>query len=405
MLNEYLINLVPHGVLGLDQHRVRRSSLRMESFSRRWCALLIVLCAWSGLAFAQERSVEVEGEAAPATGQTALTVRQLAIDNALQRAVEIGVGVFLTSETIVKNFELISDKIYKKSSGFARVDKIIDQGERSGRYWVKLTAIVSGEKLRTRLREVIRNFNDPRIGVFLTETVDGKPVAARSASTAISKALVNLGFRVLDQTQLEAKVKRDQLMASLDNPAALKRIAAMLQVDLLLLGTARASRVLDQPGNPLAQAGRVASRGLVEVRLVDALTAQVGWTDQFDNGENDLTVEAAAAAALKASGDAAAESLVPQLTGWIQGALEAVPVFVLKISGFKSFSSYNAFIQKLKTQAGVKNVQERDFNTTLTVIEVEFTGNPDSLAILVERLGLAIINRSNNGREITARVK
>ena len=394
-----------HSFLEAGKHRVGRCFSSQRLWMRRAWALVALAIVWTGLAFAQERSVEVEGEAAPNPGQGAITARQLAIDNALQRAVEIGVGVFLTNETVVKNFELISDKIYKKSSGFARVDRIVEQHEQDGKYYVKLSAIVSSNKLRSKLREVIRNFNDPRVGVFLIETVDGKPVSARSASTEISKALINLGFRVLDQAQLEAKVKRDQVMASLDNPAALKRVAATLQVDLLILGTARASKVPDQPGSPLAQAGRVASRGVVELRLVDALTAQVGWTDQFDNGENDLTLEAAASAALKTSGSTAAEALVPQLTGWIQSALEAVPVFSLKVSGFKSFSNFNAFLQKLATQPSVKNVQSREYNASLTLIEIEFSGKPESLALLLEKLGLVITNLSGGGREITARVK
>ena len=364
---------------------------------------LIAFAVLSGFALAQERSLEVEGEAAPAAGQAPVTVRQLAIDAALQRAVEVGVGVFLTSQTIVKNFELISDKIYKQSRGFARVEKILEQREQSGRYYVRLLAVVSGEKIRTRLRDTIRTFSDPRIGVFLTETFEGKPIAGRAASTEIAKTLVGLGFRVLDQSQLEQKVKRDQLMAAIDNPQALKRLAATLQVDLLLLGTARASKIPLTADSPLTQAGRVASRSLLEVRLVDALSAQIGWTDQFDAGENDLTSEAATAATLKLTGAAAAQALVPQLTAWIQSALEATPIYTLKVSRFKNFSSYNLFVQKLSTQPGVKNVQPREFNTELTVIEIEFLGKPESLALLLEKLGLTITNLSGNGREITAK--
>jgi hypothetical protein len=381
------------------------SSARVFGLARAVALLIAVCLAWSVPALAQERSVEVEGVAAPAKGQAPISARSLAIDDALRKAVEIGVGVFLTNETIVKNFELISDKIYKRVSGFARVDKIINERVQDGKYYVRLAAVVSGDKLRSKLRDTIRNFSDPRIGVFLTETLDGKPTIARAASTQISKALVALGFRVLDQATLEQKLKRDQIAASLEDPQALKRVAASLQVDVLVVGSARASQAPDSASSPITQAGRVAARGVVELRLVDAVTAQVGWTDQFEAGDNDMTAEAAAAAALQTAGNAAAEALVPQLTGWIQGALTATSVFTLKIGGFKSYSSYNVFVQKLSTQPGVKNVQARDFNASLTVIEIEWGGKSESLAVMLEKMGLVVTNVIGGGREITARVK
>ncbi len=389
--------------------RAGRSLARATGLVRAVTLLIAVCVAWSVPTFAQgastERSVEVEGVAAPAKGQAPISARSLAIDDALRKAVEIGVGVFLTNETIVKNFELISDKIYKRSSGFARVEKIISEREQGGKYYVRLAAVVSGDKLRTKLRDTIRNFSDPRIGVFLTETLDGKPTVARAASTQISKALVALGFRVLDQATLEQKLKRDQIAASLENPETLKRVAASLQVDVLIVGSARASQAADSANSPITQAGRVAARGVVELRLVDAVTAQVAWTDQFEAGDNDMTAEAAAAAALGTAGNAAAEALVPQLTGWIQGALIATPVFTLKINGFKSYSSYNVFVQKLTTQPGVKNVQARDFNASVTVIEIEWGGKAESLAVMLEKMGLVVTGVIGGGREISARIK
>lgn len=57
---------------------------------------------------------------------TADIARDHAISDALRKAVEQGVGVFINSETAVKNFTLLKDEIYSNAQGYVASYRIID---------------------------------------------------------------------------------------------------------------------------------------------------------------------------------------------------------------------------------------------------------------------------------------
>jgi hypothetical protein len=361
--------------------------------------LIFTLMGWNA-AFAQ-RQIETIGLAAPPAGQPASSARQLAISDAMRNAIEVGVGVFITAETSVQFSELLEDKIYKKTQGFARLDKILSEGPTtSGTYQIRALVTVDGRAIATSLRSIIRGFNDPRIAVIIGETVEGeREWKGAATSIAIAKALAEVGFRVIDQRQIEQNVGREELLAILDSPRALAQLGTRLKVDLILYGTARATRfhnaILDR--NKL-----IAFQGVVELSLVDVLTAQTIWPNSFEGLNYDGTLENAANATFKLIGTDSAKALVSKLTELMQGG-GCNAVYLVKVSGFRNFLSFNTFLQKLAATTGVNNVQSRDFDTSGTLIEVEFCGKTEELAIILENLELEVV--AITGRELRARAK
>jgi hypothetical protein len=313
------------------------------------------------------------------------------------------VGVFLTSETRTKNFELLEDNIFKQSKGFARVKEITSEGATpNGTYRVRIKAVVSSQKLVTSLRQVIRGFNDPRIGVYFNETLDGKPAPGQAGSIALAKALVNLGFRVLDPQQLEAKLSRDKLIASLENPQALRQAQTTLGVDLIVTGTVRGTRITNPP-KEVTDSGNLSISTVLETKLIDVKTAQIVWTDQFTDAEVGLAIDETASRAARVAAALSVNDLTERLLQYVQqGGEVAASVYLIKISGFKTFSTFNAFVQKLSTQTGVTNVQPRDFGPIIE-IEVEFKGSVQGLAVLLEKIGVTIT--AITGGEIRANAK
>lgn len=356
-----------------------------------------------GQAMAQ-RQLEAIGQAAPNTGQPVSSARQAALSDALRNAVEQGVGVFLTAQTIVQNAELLEDKIYKKAQGFARLDKILLESTTNGIYQVKILATVDGRAIATNLRSVIQGFNDPRIAVVIAESVEGtQNWQGGAAGIALAKALGDVGYRVVDQRQIEQNVSREDLIALTDSPRALAQLATRLKVDMVLSGRAKATRLANPPV-ALVRNNLLPFQGIIELSLVDALTAQVIWTDSFDGLNYDATVESAVAITFKSIiAENAAPAVVSRLNQWIQGALDTAPVYLLRAVGFRNFSSFNTFIQRLAASLGVKNVQPRDFDTAGTLIEIEFRGKAEELAVLLEGLGLEVT--AITGREIRARAR
>lgn len=363
---------------------------------------VLLVFVWS-IANAQ-RQVETTGQAAPNVGQAVASARQAALSDALRNAVEQGVGVFLTSETRIQNAELIEDKILKRAQGFARLDQVLAEGPTSaGIYQVRILATVDGRAIATSLRSIIQNFNDPRIAVVIPESVEGlQNWKGNAASIALGKALADIGYRVIDQRQVEQNVTREELLAITESPRALAQLATRLKVDMVLTGRAKATR-MPNPPPALTRNNLIPFQGVLELTLVDALTAQVIWADSFDGLNYDATIESAVTITFKSIVAEASPAVIGRLNQWIQGALSSAPVYLLRITGFRTFGTFNAFIQRLGASTGVQNVQPRDFDVAGTLVEVEFKGKVEELAVLIEGLGLEV--SAITGREIRARAK
>jgi hypothetical protein len=367
-----------------------------------FAVILAVLLSLS-VGFAQQKQLVVQGEAAPNAGKEPVTARQAAIDDALRAAVEQGVGFILTSETVTKNYELISDQIFKKAAGFARLDKVNREGATSSKtYSVEITATVNNAAIMDGLRKTLKQFNDPRVAIFIDENIEGNNRLS-PASTAIAKYFIDLGYRVLDKSQVEQNAKRDELYAASQNPAAAAEIAKRLKVDFVVVGVLEvksesvASSLGGLLGGALANAVKT-QEATLEIKLVDALSAQIAYSDRF-------SIKFPPVGDSSPLNDVINRSLKPlqeRFSSWIQNGLNniATIVYVLKVSGF-DFLSFDDFVQKLKAQTGISDVQARDFDAAGTNMEVSFSGNTTELARLVSRLGVTVTGVT--GREITGK--
>jgi hypothetical protein len=369
----------------------------------KFWAMVLVLLAGLAMAQTQSRQVEVDGAAAPAAGQEPLTVRQLALDDALRNAVEIGVGVFIDSQTEVKNFELIEDKIYKRASGFAKLVRIIQEGAVGGEYRIKILAEVNGAQIAQTLRDTIQRFNDPRVAVYLTETVDGKNTGNTNASTELSKQLLSVGFRVLDQATLLTVANRQELEAAANGSDAkvLLALKNRIQADLILIGSAKANKNPNPP-TVLTNAGLVSYPGVLEYRLIQVSDAQIigGDTRTSTGLVPGMSPEVVSSTTLKLMGSEAAPVVLDTLKKWIAKAI-APPVLTIEITGFKTFTEYNSFVQNLRLKKGVLNVQTRGFDIAGVSLEVEFDGGAETFAVLLETMGLIVTDL--NGVKIKAK--
>ena len=72
--------------------------------------------------------VKAMGQAA-IYGEDVANARDKAIADAQRKTVEQAIGAMVSSETVTENFELISDKILSRSSGYVRNYKIIVEGK------------------------------------------------------------------------------------------------------------------------------------------------------------------------------------------------------------------------------------------------------------------------------------
>ncbi|MFB6274103.1 MAG: hypothetical protein ABEL51_14530, partial [Salinibacter sp.] len=142
----------------------------------------------------------------------------------------------------------------------------------------------------------------PTVAVIIPEEVAIIDPPDPAAETAIIKHFENYGFNVVDQNQVRA-IRYSELVSNAMalTPEAITQLSDRFAADILVLGEAFA--VVEEergvPGQPTIQSGRAR----VEVRAIDADTAEILAANSVHTGGIDYTAEHAAKKSLERAGD------------------------------------------------------------------------------------------------------
>jgi hypothetical protein len=204
----------------------------------------ILLCAiFFSLSFVfsqdLEKEIRVQGMADITPGNVA-GARDRAIEDALRKAVEEGVGIILNSETIAQDFRLIQDTILTNSKGYIKEYKIVHEGQRGWIYTVTIDAKIAQNLLKSDL-ETIRHIQErkgnPRVMIIIDENFEGIGKSAITENALIQKFLEK-GFKIVDPKTVKKNIERDQLMRAIEGD---DRTAALLGIqygaDMVIMGT------------------------------------------------------------------------------------------------------------------------------------------------------------------------
>jgi len=197
---------------------------------------------------AGETEVLAEGAAA-ITGTAADIARDNAIDDALRKAVEQGVGAYVDAETEVSNYQLISDRIYSRTHGYVSSYRVIDETQAGGLYRVVVRAVVRTEAIEDDLAAIgilLAEQGRPRIMVVIRELSSMGELDEASSlmggtmfETAVLDHFREKGFPVVDAHTAREALRRDQLRLMLqgdDETAAL--IGLRAGAEIVITGTA-----------------------------------------------------------------------------------------------------------------------------------------------------------------------
>lgn len=133
------------------------------------------------------------------------SARSQALNNALRDAVRKSVGLFLDSQTEVKNWTVIRDEIYASSQGFVKEYKVI-KDEKDGNNWIiEIDAEVSSSDIKTKLSELRilhqKMGNKRLLVIYKTNhpnAIEQKHPAVATALASLQSTLLESGFRVFD---------------------------------------------------------------------------------------------------------------------------------------------------------------------------------------------------------------
>lgn len=170
--------------------------------------------------------------------------RNIAVQDAMRNAIEMGLGSLLDSQTLVQNDELIRDRIYTQSSGYLREYIIVSEGpvQDGNAYEVCLKAKVQLASIENDLRAlgVLRNrIGDLRFMSLYVPRRDsslpGNSAAVAAAREAVNETFIAKGFRVLEEDLSRAVQIDIERPSGVSNLRSISSRAFKSAADLLLV--------------------------------------------------------------------------------------------------------------------------------------------------------------------------
>ncbi|MBI2400708.1 MAG: hypothetical protein HYV23_06600 [Deltaproteobacteria bacterium] len=160
-----------------------------------------------------EDSITTDSIGTSPISDNASLARDLAIADALRKAVEQAVGTLVAADTLVENFQVIDDSVYTNSQGYIRNYSIISEARSAEIYEVRVKAVVATGDLSGDLSAMgllQKKAERPRVLFMMAEKgpaqsdydfwwkQGGQAVEMSATEAALKEAFLAKGFNVVD---------------------------------------------------------------------------------------------------------------------------------------------------------------------------------------------------------------
>ena len=334
--------------------------------------------------------------------------KDAAIEQAKRDAVEIGLGAYISSETVVTATSL-TDNIYSKAQGFVKTFKVVSENKGPDGNWevtisAEVTAILD-EVMQDEaaLQTLLSSMNRPRIIFLVREENLIDNVPTDFAETKLLSLFFDKGFDVVDRQLVQAlKGEPDYENALSGNVAAAAKVASQLGADIIVIGTAKVSSGGIFYGMTSGQAD--INGKIVRVDTGDILAV-------VPNAHGKKPHISPTTAGVNAMNDAAEKlgtEIIRQLIEkWSTAQSNFVKCYiVLKNADFMSYTMFETFL-KAQTVSGIRNAYSKSLNDGVAEYEIEFEGKAMDLAMGLSKTqpdGFNIKVTGITGNRITAEI-
>ena len=334
--------------------------------------------------------------------------KDAAIEQAKRDAVEVGLGAYISSETVVTATSL-SDNIYSKAQGFVKTFKVVNETKGPDGNWeVTISAEVTAmldEVIRDEaaLQTLLNSMNRPRIIFLVREENLIDNVPTDFAETKLLSVFYEKGFDVVDRQLVQAlKGELDYEEALSGNVAAASKVASQLGADIIVIGTAKVS-----------SGGKVYSmtsgQADINAKIVRGDTGEI--LAVVPNAHGKKPHISPSTAGVNAMNDAAGKlgNLIMRqlIEKWSTSQSNFIKCYlVLKNADFMSYTMFESFL-KAQTVSGIKNAYSKSLDDGIAEYEIEFEGKAMDLAMGLSKTqpdGLSIKVTGITGNRITAEV-
>ena len=369
--------------------------------------------------------ITVQGQAA--INNDKLAAKEKALDDAKRKAVEQVTGVIVSSESLTKNFELISDNIYSKAKGYISNYTVVKEGidpMDKGVYFVQIKATVSKDKLEkdiSAIQILYKSMGKPKFLLMIAEQNFGEKTASGwwsniksttgSVEVVVVRELSKKGFKFVDGKTLQDKLKKYSQFKNMDAITAkdIISINTLHDADYVVYGN-----VIVTVNNGLGKTKTGFAIGTLKV--VKSSNGEVVSTIELKNRNNKdynsstYRGEAtnrpneilASEGALSDFGVKASKQLEKHILKHWQKQVNSAREISVKVKGLK-YSKFKALKAHLLEMRGVKSVDGFKMENKISSMRVTYKGSSNQLLDLITNKplkGLKLELETINGAEM-----
>lgn len=341
--------------------------------SRKLLVALVLLLCFALAPWAQQ-TVTATGAAAILNGDAA-QAKDRALEAALRAAVEQVMGTMVDSESLVKNNELISDRIYTQTAGYIASYKVLSEKPDTDTniYTVQVEAVVKEGALEQDLGSMgvlMRRMKMPRVAVAVRESGD-------DAGAQLLRMLKDKGFNVVDTG---TRTTGDDFYSM--EEGAQSDLMRKFGAEVVILGTAKEST---GTAGALGQSGMQSFQASLSLKALRTDTKHVLGTAS-GSGKAVHLGEEGAAQALRQAATVAGNEIIRQITKTWSQELSSARQVILVVYGVSPEEATKMASRLEKEGRGVQAAVVRTADANQTEIELTLKGDAGDLAQEVRKL-------------------
>ena len=323
------------------------------------------------------KKIEVTGSATIYSGNSG-SARNQALKNALRQAVEQGVGVFIDSNTLTQNYELVKDEIFSTSEGYVSNYEVLSEGSASDGTVFEVALSVEVEEGRIKdklsaLRILHQKMGNKRLMIIYHSTdphaVPRDNGAVQSTMGVVLDQMTAKGFRMFNESVMKEVYRAIEQEAIVDRPVdslialALDQRAEIL-VQMEMIGGKR-----DKRGGSFYAAKATVRLGVYEAssgRQIADVAKEGKELSASKPGAYDWYRMLSKAG--KRAGAEAARQIIDRITGYYQQTGEVGNAYLMVFRNY-NYETEDLILDYLENTPGFQQLSE--LKNTRGYLEIE----------------------------------
>ncbi len=369
----------------------------MKNQTPRGVAALMLILAVSGVLGAQEtETVEAAGQAAIVDNDRA-AARDKAIEDALRKAIESAVGTMISSETVTENYQLLTDKIYSKASGYVTKYKITGERIEDDVKIVEVKADVSKGAIQNDLDALSILINEakgrPKLLVMIAEQNIGmdrpnywwgnnKMVSLEMdvVTNTLMEKMMEKGFTFVDPKGLADRLKVRTPVAVISDQQARQMAQQITEAQVVIVGKALAKDL----GETVEGKRWRSASAEIGVHAINTSNGEVIAVATAQAIVPHISAAEAGTKALKKASEKLADDLIEKIAKNFKASAYGVESIRMEVAGVKNNRMLSKLIEVMKDMRGIKTVNQQSLSRGLAVLDLQYAGKANALAVVLE---------------------